>query len=67
MHSKNDNFRVDTTRDVKNWIAQKQIKVFSDWSSRSPDPIEHLWGELKRRHGKYSVHTKNLCELEKVL
>jgi len=61
-----DNASVHTTKDVKNWIAQKKIKVLSDWFSQSPDlnPIEY---ELEQRFQKWFVHSKNFHELEEAL
>lgn len=59
-----DNDPKHTSKSTKSWMEKKKYKLL-DWPSQSPDlnPIEMLWGDLKRR-----VHTrrpKNLDQLRK--
>lgn len=53
-----------TARSVKTWFEANSVPVL-EWPSQSPDlnPIEHLWGVIKKEiKGKCATNKKNLME-----
>ena len=46
------------------WLASNNLKTLK-WPSQSPDlnPIEHLWGQVKRQLGAYPANSKEMIEL----
>lgn len=44
---------IHTTKDVKEWMKMKEIKILENRPSQSLDlnPMRHLWSELEMRKG----------------
>ena len=59
-----DNASVHTARSVKDFIEDVGITVM-EWPANSPDlnPIEHVWGYIKRELDAYSESPKTMDEL----
>uniref|UniRef100_A0AAR2JPU3 Tc1-like transposase DDE domain-containing protein n=1 Tax=Pygocentrus nattereri TaxID=42514 RepID=A0AAR2JPU3_PYGNA len=59
-----DNDPKHASKSTKEWLHRNKIKTL-EWPSQSPDlnPIEHLWGDLKRAVHRRCPH--NLSDLER--
>ena len=59
-----DNDPKHTSKKAQRWLLDNNIKLL-DWPPQSPDinPLEHLWGHLKRQLRKYDTPPKGVHEL----
>ena len=59
-----DNDPKHTSKKAQRWLLDNNIRLL-DWPPQSPDinPLEHLWGHLKRQLLKYDTPAKGVHEL----
>lgn len=63
FQEENETFTNYCLNDLRQNESAGTLKMM-DWPPQSPDPIEHIWGELENKLDRSIVHSKESLRLE---